>query len=202
MQLSVQQRRSEDGGDARPWLAASHNNRDRSALPVSAARATGGAGCTALEYSNVIDFERLPQTATDPGPAPTTANDLGARSSHRGAERDGMEGGYSRRMSLASWVNGQADRMLERSTWEHSPMGVRVLAALGCWLGGLAAAVLTLMLLKAPRTVGITLTVTIELWFGVMLAAYATGSRSLMRVAIWGIPIVVLVPIGLAFAGE
>jgi hypothetical protein len=105
-------------------------------------------------------------------------------------------------MSVASWVNGQADRMLERSTWGQSPMGVRVLAALGCWLGGLAAAVLTLVLLNAPRTVGITLTVTIELWFGVMLAGYATGSRSLMRVAIWGIPIVVLVPIGLAFAGE
>src|SRR5262249_22387508 len=142
-------------------------------------------------------------------PADSTATDLtagsshrGVRSSHRGAERDGMEGGYSRRMSLASWVNGQADRMLERSTWGQSPMGVRVLAALGCWLGGLAAAVLALVLLKAPRTVGITLTVTIELWFGVMLAAYATGSRPLIRVAIWGLPIIVLVPIGLAFAGE
>jgi len=76
-------------------------------------------------------------------------------------------------------------------------MGVRVLAALWCWLGGLAAVVFTLVLLKAPGTVGITLTVTIELWFGVMLAAYAAGSRSLMRVAIWGVPIVVLVPIGL-----
>jgi len=92
--------------------------------------------------------------------------------------------------------------MLERSTWGRSPIGVRVLAALWCWLGGLAAVVSTLVLLKAPRTVGITLTVTIELWFGVMLAAYATGSRSLMRVAIWGIPIIVLVPFGLAFAGE
>ena len=91
--------------------------------------------------------------------------------------------------------------MLERSTWGRSPIGVRVLAALWCWLGGLAAVVSTLVLLKAPRTVGITLTVTIELWFGFMLAAYATGSRSLMRVAIWGIPIVVFVPIGLAFAG-
>jgi hypothetical protein len=97
-------------------------------------------------------------------------------------------------------VNGQADRMLERSTWGHYPRGVRVFAALGCWLLGVVGAGLTLVLLKAPRTVGIILTVTLGFWFGVMLAAYATGSRSLMRVAIWGIPIFALMPIGLAVA--
>lgn len=39
---------------------------------------------TADEYSNVSSRERLRQTATGQWPAPMTANDLAARSSHRG----------------------------------------------------------------------------------------------------------------------
>ncbi len=56
------------------------------------------------------------------------------------------------------------------------------------------------MLLKAPLSVGISLMVTLGLWLGVMLAGYATGSRSLMRLSIWGIAILALEPIGLAAA--
>src|SRR5262245_52120347 len=40
---------------------------------------------TAREYSNASDWERLGQTPTKHRPAPTTANDLSAKSSHRGA---------------------------------------------------------------------------------------------------------------------
>ena len=90
--------------------------------------------------------------------------------------------------------------MLERSTLGRHPLGVRVLAALACWALGVAVAGLTLMLLKAPLSVGISLTVTLGLSLGVMLAGYASGSRSLMRLSIWGIAILALVPIGLAAA--
>jgi hypothetical protein len=54
------------------------------------------------------------------------------------------------------------------------------------------------MLLKAPKSVGITLAVTIGLLLGVMLAACAAGSRCLMRLSLWGSAILVLVPIVLA----
>jgi hypothetical protein len=102
---------------------------------------------------------------------------------------------------LASWLNGQADRLLERSTWGRYPLGFRVLAALVCWLLGVAAGGLTLVILKAPRTVGIIVTVTIAVWFSVLLAANVTGSRSLLRITIWCmIPIFGLLPIALAFA--
>src|SRR5262245_57123925 len=53
---------------------------------LPAARATDPASRTALESSNVIGCERLPGAAADPRPAPTTANDLAAESSHRGAQ--------------------------------------------------------------------------------------------------------------------
>jgi hypothetical protein len=56
------------------------------------------------------------------------------------------------------------------------------------------------MLLKAPLFVGISLTVTLGLWLGVMLAGYGTGSRSLISRSIWDIAILALEPIGLAAA--
>ena len=40
---------------------------------------------TAHKHSNAADLERLRQTATAQRPAPTTANDLAAESSHLGA---------------------------------------------------------------------------------------------------------------------
>jgi hypothetical protein len=40
---------------------------------------------TARKYSNAGDRERLQQAATERWPAPTTANDLAAESSHLGA---------------------------------------------------------------------------------------------------------------------
>jgi hypothetical protein len=91
--------------------------------------------------------------------------------------------------------------LLERSTWGGYPLGFRILAALVCWLLGVAAAGLTLMILNAPMTVRIILTVTIAVWFGVLLAANVTASRSLLRITIWCIPIFALLPIALAFAG-
>jgi len=103
-------------------------------------------------------------------------------------------------VSLASFLNGLADRMLERSTWGRYRLGVRVLAAVACWVLGLGSAALTLVLLNAPRTVLITLSVTLGVWFGVLLAANATGSRSLMRLSIWSTPVFALAPIGLAAA--
>jgi len=105
-------------------------------------------------------------------------------------------------VSLASRVNGLADRLLERSTWGRYRLGVRVLAALVCWLLGVASAGLTLELLKANATVGTVLAVTIGLWFGVLLAANVTGSRPLMRASLWSIPIIALVALGLAVASS
>jgi hypothetical protein len=113
--------------------------------------------------------------------------------------RRGEAGRYFGHVSLASWAGGQADRMLERSTWGRYPMGVRVLAGPGCWLPGVAVGVMTLVLLNAPRTFIIIFVGTLGLWYGVMLAAYATGSRSAMRVTIWSIPIFGLLPLTLAF---
>jgi hypothetical protein len=101
---------------------------------------------------------------------------------------------------FVSWVNDLADRALARSTWGCYSLGVRILAALGSWLLGVAAGALMLVLLKAPRAFVVIYLMAIGIWFGVLLAANASGSRSLMRVSIWCIPILALLPIGLAAA--
>jgi hypothetical protein len=87
--------------------------------------------------------------------------------------------------------------MLERYRWGHYPMGVRLLVALGCWLLGVAGVGLALVLHRPLETVGITSAVWFGLWLGVLQAACATGSRSLMRVFIWSTPSFVLVLLGL-----
>jgi hypothetical protein len=64
--------------------ACEHARSSFLSAPSSRARSTGWAGShTAREYSNVIDCERLRQTAIEAWPAPTTAYDLVAESSHR-----------------------------------------------------------------------------------------------------------------------
>jgi hypothetical protein len=108
--------------------------------------------------------------------------------------------GYSQHVSVVSWVNGLADRALARSTWGRYPLGVRVLTALSSWALGVVAGGLMLVLLKAPRAFVIIYLVTVGVWFGALLAANVTGSRSLMRISIWGAPILALMPIGLVAA--
>ena len=58
----------------------------RAAILLRAARTTGLVSRTALEYSNVIGCERPRQAATGQRPAPATASDLAAESSHRGGQ--------------------------------------------------------------------------------------------------------------------
>ena len=59
-----------------------HRRAGSAALLTTAVRVTERR--TAHKYSNVIDHERPQGTATGQRPAPTTANDLPAESSHRG----------------------------------------------------------------------------------------------------------------------
>src|SRR5215813_5724785 len=62
---------------------------------------------TAREYSNASDWERLGQTPTKHRPAPTTANDLSAESSHRGA-RGFKSLSSAQTRSLATGIAGVA----------------------------------------------------------------------------------------------
>ncbi|SRR5579875_616804 len=55
-------------------------------LATSSAPGPPGGSRTAVEYSNAIGCERPRRTPTSRRPAPTTPNDLGTGSSHRGGQ--------------------------------------------------------------------------------------------------------------------
>jgi hypothetical protein len=110
---------------------------------------------------------------------------------------------YPRRVSLASWVDVQAGRLVARSNWDRYRPRVRIAWAVVCWLVGLTATVAVLAILNADVLVSVVWTVAFQSWVAIMLAAYVRKSEDLMKATIWvGLGLVflpiLLVPVSIA----
>ena len=61
----------------------------------------------------------------------------------------------------------------------------------------MATTIAAFVFLDVPPSFGLAFLISWGVWFGVMLAAYASASRTLMHLVLWSIPVVVIVPIAL-----
>ena len=88
-------------------------------------------------------------------------------------------------MSVASWVDVQAGRLVARSSWDRYTPRVRIAWAAVCWLLGLTATLVVAAVMDVDLLVTVVLTVGWQSWLAIMLAANVRKSRSLMRATIW-----------------
>jgi hypothetical protein len=113
---------------------------------------------------------------------------------------------YPRRVSLASWVDVQAGRLVARSNWDRYTPRVRIAWAVVIWLEGLTATLIVLAILDADLLFSVVWTVAVQSWLAIMLAASVRKSKVLVKATIWvGLGLVLLpillVPVSIA-AGE
>ena len=101
-------------------------------------------------------------------------------------------------MSVASWVDVQAGRLVARSNWDRYTPRVRVAWAVVCWLVGLTVTLVVLAVLKADMLFIVVWTVAVQSWLALMLAANVRKSRGLMKAAVWAGFGVVFLPVLLA----
>ena len=101
-------------------------------------------------------------------------------------------------MSVASWVDVQADRLVARSNWDRYTPRVRIAWAVVCWLLGLTATLIVLTVQNADVLFTVVWTVAIQSWLAIMLTANVRKSRGLMKATIWVGFGVVFLPILLA----
>jgi hypothetical protein len=110
---------------------------------------------------------------------------------------------YPRRVSVASWVDVQAGRLVARSNWDRYTPRVRIAWAVVFWLEGLTATLIVLAILNANVLFSVVWTVAVQSWLAMMLAANARESKGLVKATIWvGIGLVflpiLLVPVSIA----
>jgi hypothetical protein len=98
-------------------------------------------------------------------------------------------------MSLASWVDVQAGRLVARSNWDRYIPRVQIAWAVVCWLLGLTATLVVLAILNADVLFFVVWTVAIQSWLAIMLAANVRKSKGLMKATIWVGLVVVFLPI-------
>ena len=84
---------------------------------------------------------------------------------------------YPRRVSVASWVDVQAGRLVARSNWDRYTPRVRIAWAVVCWLVGLTVNVIVLAVRNADVLYIVVWTVAIQSWLALMLAAYESAER-------------------------
>ena len=77
-------------------------------------------------------------------------------------------------MSVASWVDVQAGRLVARSNWDRYTPRVRVAWAVVCWLVGLTVTLVVLAVLKADMLFIVVWTVAVQS----MAGPHAGGERS------------------------
>jgi hypothetical protein len=108
-------------------------------------------------------------------------------------------------MSLASWVDVQAGRLVARSNWDRYTRRVRIAWAVVIWLEGLAATLIVLAILNADVLFSVVWTVAVQSWLAIMMAANVRKSKSLVKATIWvGLGLVflpiLLVPVSIALS--
>jgi hypothetical protein len=106
-------------------------------------------------------------------------------------------------VSVASWVDVEAGRLVARSNWDRYTPRVQIAWAVVCWLVTLAAAVAVLAILNADVLFSVVWTVAVQSWLAIMLAANVRKSKGLMKATIWvGLGLVflpiLLVPVSIA----
>jgi hypothetical protein len=106
-------------------------------------------------------------------------------------------------VSVASWVDVRAGRLVARSNWDRYTPRVRIAWAVVCWLVGLTATLIVLAILNADVLFSVVWTVAVQSWLAIMLAANVRRSKGLMKATIWvGLGLVflpiLLVPVSIA----
>jgi hypothetical protein len=106
-------------------------------------------------------------------------------------------------MSVASWVDVQAGRLVARSNWDRYTPRVRIAWAVVFWLEGLTATLIVLAILNADVLFSVGWTVAVQSGLAIMLAANVRRSKGLMKATIWvGLGLVflpiLLVPVSIA----
>lgn len=78
---------------------------------------------------------------------------------------------------MASWVDVQAGRLVARSNWDRYTPRVRMVWAVVCWLVGLTATLIVLVILNADVLFSVVWTVAVQSWLAILLAANVRKSK-------------------------
>jgi hypothetical protein len=87
-------------------------------------------------------------------------------------------------MSVASWVDVQAGRLVARADWDRYTPRFRIGWAVVCWLVGLTATLIVLAILNADVLFSVVWAVAVQSWLAIMLAANVRKSKGLVKATI------------------
>jgi len=165
-----------------------------------------GVGALVLRKRLLASDDRLATTLDAAG---DESPDLAIPEEHAGVAVTGPvppSAAGGRDLSLASWVNRQANRLISRSDWGKYRPPARAALAFVCWLVGAVTVVGMGVLLDVPAAAWVVFSVAWSGWLALLLAGFALNSRCLLGAAIWtglALPLIVLlvvVPLGVAFS--